>query len=410
MNPAVDGKQLGVELSRRRLGLEAVADLHALVDGRRLAGEQADAHSGQQRRPETRVAPLGANDRHVEHVGENLRPQVALGPAADQADFVHRQPHLLDRAEAIAEGIGHAFENRPDEVALAVPHRRPYEAAAEVGVPVGRTLAEQVGVEKQAFRAGRRLGGHRVQQGIDARPLLGRLAALVLAEDVAEPALGRGGRVRGGDRIPKTRHHVRIGQRAGVRAGLGRHHVHVAGGGQLEDHLPRADRPGRIVFHRRIGAAGHHRRSRRQPGLGRGGGRHRADHVGRRDQRRQDAHRDAGQAAQVGRPGPPGHVIKQAPLGFDMVGLPGSRQPVADVVLGEEDVLGAAERLRLVLGEPRQLRQGPGGRGLLVADAENLRARVGLQPRRLADAPLIGPHDRRAQGAKSRVGQHRVVR
>ena len=139
---------------------------------------------------------------------------------------------------------------------------------------------------------------------------------------------------------------VAVGQRPRMRMGLGGHHVDVAGRGQLDDHLTRPNCAGRVILDGRIGAAGDDRRARQEAGLRGGRWRDLAHDVGRRDQRRQDAQRQPRQPAQLIRPATAGHIVEQAPLGLDMIGLPGPRQLPPYVVLCEEHVDHAVQQRR----------------------------------------------------------------
>ena len=96
-----------------------------------------------------------------------------------------------------------------------------------------------------------------------------------------------------------------------------------------------------------------------------------ADELRRRPDRRQQVCWD--QRRRLAGPGPLGDVPEQRPGGVGGIagGAPGD-QMLADQVLGQRHPLGTGQRVRLVLGEPRQDRAGHAGRPRVAESREDV--------------------------------------
>ena len=117
-------------------------------------------------------------------VGDDLRPQVVLRPAADRHHAADRQARGLERLEVVAHPVGGGLERGAVQVAAGVGERQPCHHAAGRRIRDGGAFAGEVGEHHQAVRPGLALPGF----GDQVRELL-------LAGEFAQPAGdGAGGR------------------------------------------------------------------------------------------------------------------------------------------------------------------------------------------------------------------------
>ena len=117
---------------------------------------------------------------------------------------------------------------------------------------------------------------------------------------------------------------------------------------------------------------------------------------------------EAGRGEHLLRPAPVRDVEPQGARRVRHLGHVLAAQPVAEPVLGEQDLRDAREHLRLVGGDPHELRGGEARHREVAGDAARVRNR-GFERRTLrARAPVV-PEDRGPQHLAPRVEEGRAV-
>ena len=195
----VDPLPLGV-------GLDRVADADARVDRLLRGGERARGDAAEERRAVGgALLDRRALDRDPEHGGDDLQPELAAGAAARRAADAGLDPERAQELERVAQPVGDALEDGPDECAAVMSEGQSLEHGPGVRVRMGRPLALEVRQERQplgARRPARRLGDELVVRLADhvAQPL-GASRRRRASRPSPPRCPGRRGRRRG--RVPR---------------------------------------------------------------------------------------------------------------------------------------------------------------------------------------------------------------
>ena len=93
-------------------------------------------------------------DLHIHHVGQDLAPDIGLGPTADKVQVFKFAAHeLFGRFDQPAGVEGHAFQESPDNVLAGGLERHVKEGSPHIPVVHGGTLAEDPGHIHQPMAA-----------------------------------------------------------------------------------------------------------------------------------------------------------------------------------------------------------------------------------------------------------------
>ena len=392
-----------------RVRFERPVEVQTALHGIGAVGEHSRAGPGEQSGSEGGVAGARDDKRQVEDVADDPAPKLAPRPAADEDQPLHRKFQFADEPVAVEQRKRHAFKQCAHQVALGRGDGYSRETRPQIGVPVRRTLALQIGVEEDSVGAERRLDRNFVHHGVGADALPRRRVLFRLAAEVAEPPLAQCRRVGRGDGVPHAWDHVPVGQRARVRMRRIGHRIDVACRCEFHDAVAGVDGSRAVVLDRRVAGAADDRSSGRDAGVARRSFGDAPRGRGRLDELRQRRIRYSRERKELLRPTLLLHVEKERALRLDPVGHGDAGEPKAHVVLDEEDVLRLFEDLRFVAFEPHHLRQRPRRRRHLISRFVDRLfaafAEFGALPR----APLVGPHDRPPDGVHRIVEQHRVV-
>ena len=125
------------------------------VTASRASSQTPGGHPAEQRRAVGgALVDHGRLERHPEHRGDDLQPQLRARAAARDAPHARAPAELLDEVQRVAQREGHALEHRAREGAAVVAQAEPGERAARGRVGVRRALARQVGREEQPLDPG----------------------------------------------------------------------------------------------------------------------------------------------------------------------------------------------------------------------------------------------------------------
>ncbi len=332
----------------------------------------ARAHTRQKRhairRPFGRV---GQRHGRAVHVGLQLPPDRALGPAAREADRLHRDvhavahdPHLVGHAE------GHAFEHRAGQVRSAVLRRQADERAARLRIGIRAALAGEVRQEHQA-RAPRKDFRRFVHQLVEGN---------LRCQRIAEPLQRARGAEHAAEHAPRARHRVAhrvdpslfvIARFVAVREHHARRAERRADDAALHDAV--AHRAGRLIP--RPADHGHAFTQTQRPGRAPG---ERAGDFVRLDAAREQGRIQPELAHERGVPRAPLDVQQQRAGSVADLGRQFAGEPQAQPVLGQQDVRGFAEVFRFVLAEPEDFGGLESGEGRVAHGVDELARAAGL--------------------------------
>ncbi len=153
-----------------------------------------------------------------------------------------------------------------------------------------------------------------------------------------------------------------------------------------------------------VAAADGHGRAGGKPRRLGGLGRDRAEDLGRRPGGREQIAVESGRGEDLLRPAKAVQVERIGARGVAVVRGELARQPMVDVVLRAEGLVGAAKDVRLLVADPHQFLDRVAGAGAVADDRVEL-GRIDLldDPPRLRLGPLIAIEDTRPQGASLAV-------
>ena len=272
--------------------------------------------------------------------------------------------------------------------------RQANEGAACERVWMRAALPGEVGEEPEAVAAGR--------HGIG--PSQEHVVAGARRHRIAEPAQAAGRRQHDRHHVPSSRHGMAEGMDPPARV-----EERPIGAGEDDPRRPQRERGGAgrhrtdpDPIGRLVTAAGHDRRARPQPGLGRRCIGHAPGHLRPFEGARQPGRRDAQRLQHDRGPVARRQVEQQRAGRIGLVDRMLAGQLEANVVLGQQHMGDPRPHLRLVLADPEQLRRREAGQRVVAGDLDQP-----LRPDRLADRvafrgrALVVPQD---GGAQHRVG------
>src|ERR1700727_2458576 len=95
---------------------------------------------------------------HPIDVSLNLSPQVGACASAAESNASHRNVHLLEDREAVAEAEGNTLEHRTHDVSASVRRCQPDERRACLRIKMGSALSHQIRGPQQTICTGRNCG------------------------------------------------------------------------------------------------------------------------------------------------------------------------------------------------------------------------------------------------------------
>ena len=197
---------------------------------------------------------------------------------------------------------------------------------------------------------------------------------------------------------------------AGVDAhliGVGKYH---AGGAQRDKGAPRPHHAGAHRGRGVVSRAARHRCAGRQAGSSRGSRRHRAGQINRFIQLTQQGRVDLQLVQHLPAPAAVCHVQQVHAGGVGYLGSKLSRQLIAQVVLGQQDVTALGVQLRLMAAHPQDLTGGKAGEGRVGGELDEpllpyqFRDLLALPP----GAP-VAPQDGGAEHPSLPIQHHQTV-